>query len=71
VRLTRLLRGAPAASQQRPRRRVARPGAPPPRTIVPLPDAPETATDPFAVSVDAARERLRRAIPPVADDAAE
>jgi hypothetical protein len=35
---------------------------------VPLPDAPETPADPFAVNVDAARERLRRAIPPVAGD---
>ena len=69
MRLTRLFRGAPAAPPQRPRRRTAQPaGAPAPRTIVPLPDAPETPADPFAVDVDAARERLRRAIPPVAGD---
>jgi hypothetical protein len=65
VKLPRLLRGAPAAPQQRPRRRARRDDAP--RTIVPLPDPPAT---PFALNVDAARERLRRAIPPVEDDPA-
>jgi hypothetical protein len=68
VKLRNLLRGAPPASEARPRRRRRAGG---PRTIVPLDDAPTPATRtdaPFAFNVDAARERLRRAIPPVADD---
>ncbi|HEV7751841.1 MAG TPA: hypothetical protein VGO71_09880, partial [Baekduia sp.] len=60
--------GAPTAAEAQPRRRRRADG---PRTIVPLDDAanPAAGTDaPFAFNVDAARERLRRAIPPVADD---
>jgi hypothetical protein len=66
VRLRNLLRGAPGASEARPRRRRRADG---PRTIIPLDDtaAPRPGA-PFASDVDAARERLRRAIPPVADD---
>jgi hypothetical protein len=63
VRLPRLLRAAPAAPPARQRRRARRDGAP--RTIVPLPDPPAA---PFARDVDAARERLRRAIPPIEDE---
>ena len=68
MRLRNLLRGAPAASEAQPRRRRRADG---PRTIIPLDDAPAPAARaaaPFASNVDAARERLRRAIPPVADD---
>jgi hypothetical protein len=36
-----------------------------PKTIIPIVDA---AAAPLARDLDAARERLRRAIPPVADD---
>jgi hypothetical protein len=36
-----------------------------PKTIIPIVDAPSL---PLARDLDAARERLRRAIPPVADD---
>jgi hypothetical protein len=85
VRLRNLLRGAPAASEARPRRSLVRGGAPEaaeaqprrrrradgPRTIIPLDDdaapAPRFGA-PFASNLDAARERLRRSIPPVADD---
>jgi hypothetical protein len=66
VKLGRLLRGAPSAaeaSQPRRRQRAARPDGP--KTIVPIVDAPST---PLARDLDAARERLRRAIPPVNDD---
>jgi hypothetical protein len=66
VKLSRLLRGAPSAaeaSQPRRRRRAPRPDGP--KTIIPIVD--EAAT-PLARDLDAARERLRRAIPPVADD---
>jgi hypothetical protein len=71
VRLRNLLRGTPAApeAQPRPRRRTPRPGGP--RTIIPVDDVAAPAAPPagpFARDVDAARERLRRAIPPVADD---
>jgi hypothetical protein len=50
------------------RRRSPRDGAP--RTIVPVAEAPAPADAdrPFAARVDQARERLRAAIPPVADD---
>jgi hypothetical protein len=86
VRLPKLLR--PSAPSP-PARRRRRPRADAPRTIVPVagdPAAPAPGPDaPFAVSLDAARERqlapqpfnvrldearsrLRRAIPPVADD---
>jgi hypothetical protein len=52
---------APSVPLAGRRRRVARADAP--RTIIPVDnDAP------FALRVDAARERLRRAIPPVADE---
>jgi hypothetical protein len=66
VKLSKLLRGAPSApeaSQPPRRRRVARPDGP--KTIIPIVD--EAAT-PLARDLDAARERLRRAIPPVDDD---
>jgi hypothetical protein len=73
VKLRKLLPGA-AASEAQPRRRRA-PRADGPRTIVPVDD--ETATPSWlhrrpsttmSLDLDAARERLRRAIPPVADD---
>jgi hypothetical protein len=80
VKLPRILRGAPAAGEQ-PRRRRGRVRDDAPRTIVPEPDdaatpswlhvdvpaAPAT-RPPLAVDLDAARDRLRREIPPVADD---
>jgi hypothetical protein len=76
VKLSKFLRGAPASEAQ-PRRRRA-PRADGPRTIIPIDDdatpswlhtAPaETPSPSFEMNVDAARERLRRAIPPVADD---
>jgi hypothetical protein len=56
-------------------RRAPRAGGP--RTIIPIDDDAtpswlhtpvETASSSFELNVDAARERLRRAIPPVADD---
>jgi len=77
VRLFGSKRDAPAADEARPRRRrrAPRPGGP--RTIVPTmdddarpswlaDDAP--APSGFALDVDAARDRLRREIPPVSDD---
>jgi hypothetical protein len=71
VKLPKLRRGAPAAGQPR-RRRPVRPDGP--KTIVALDDdaaaaaaAPQPST-PLARDLDAARERLRRAIPPVSDD---
>jgi hypothetical protein len=77
VRLFGSKRSTPAAdeaSQPRRRRRAPRPDGP--RTIVPLGDArpswlPDDAPtpSPMALQLDAARDRLRRAIPPVADDA--
>jgi hypothetical protein len=78
VRLFRSQRDAPAADEALPRRRRRAPRADGPRTIIPLDvadaarpswlpaDAPEP--DPFALQLDAARERLRREIPPVADE---
>jgi hypothetical protein len=68
---------AAEGAQAEPRRRRRAPRAGGPRTIVPIlddaarpswlpDDAP--APSPFALDVDAARDRLRRAIPPVADD---
>jgi hypothetical protein len=62
VKLPKLRRSAPAVGQPR-RRRAVRPDGP--KTIITLDDAPAT---PLARDLDAARERLRRAIPPVADD---
>jgi hypothetical protein len=74
VRLSDLLRGTRSpVTGSRPRRRTPR--ADGPRTIVPVEgDAPsgapaDRAVSPFDLQVDAARERLRRAIPPVGDDA--
>ncbi|MCW2996436.1 MAG: hypothetical protein JWQ18_3931 [Conexibacter sp.] len=64
MKLSKFLRGAPAtreADQPRRRRRAVRPDGP--KTIVPVDDAP-----PLARDLDAARERLRRSIPPVADE---
>jgi hypothetical protein len=77
VKLFRSKRDAPAADEAQPRRRRRAPRADGPRTIVPLvddaarpswlkDDAPAPA--PFALQLDAARERLRREIPPVLDD---
>jgi hypothetical protein len=73
VKLPRLKRGAPAAPR---RRRSPRPDGP--RTIIPdvgaddrpswLPAAALAAGTPIALDLDAARERLRRDIPPVSDD---
>jgi hypothetical protein len=68
VKLRDLLRGAPSASEVPPRRRRRAPRSDGPRTIIPVDDVPAPSGDPFAQSVDAARERLRRAIPPVTDD---
>jgi hypothetical protein len=62
VKLPKLRRGAPAAGDQPRRRRAPRPDGP--RTIVPV-IAPAT---PLARDLDAARARLRRDIPPVADE---
>jgi hypothetical protein len=68
VKLSRLLRGAPpATAASPPRRRRRSPRADGPRTIIPIVDAAPTPA-PLARDLDAARERLRRAIPPVADD---
>jgi hypothetical protein len=67
VKLSKLLRGAPSAREASPprrRRRAVRPDGP--KTIVPIvDDGPST---PLARDLDAARERLRRAISPVDDD---
>jgi hypothetical protein len=65
VKLSKLLRGAPPAREASPprRRRAVRPDGP--KTIIPIVDE---ATTPLALDLDAARERLRRTIPPVADD---
>ena len=77
MRLTELLRGAAAPSPARRRRRRAAGSAraDAPRTIVPVDGAPAAPVpapgEPFELRLDAARERLRRAIPPVADDAGE
>jgi hypothetical protein len=82
VKLSKLLRGASPASEAQPRRRRRAPRADGPRTIIPIDDdatpswlhtAPAetpspSSSSPFEMNVDAARERLRRAIPPVADD---
>jgi hypothetical protein len=66
VKLSKLLRGAPSASEASPpRRRRRAPRLDGPKTIIPIVD--EAAT-PLARDLDAARERLRRAIPPVSDD---
>ena len=69
MKLPKILRGAPAvgeASSRPPRRRRAvRPDGP--KTIVPIDDASPAST-PLARDLDAARERLRRAIPPVSDE---
>ncbi|HEY4097673.1 MAG TPA: hypothetical protein VGM33_19270 [Baekduia sp.] len=76
MKLSKLLRGASPASEAQPRRRRRAPRADGPRTIIPI-DADATPSwlhtapadaSPFEMNVDAARERLRRAIPPVADD---
>jgi hypothetical protein len=81
VKLPKFLGGAPATSE--PRRRRRRPRADAPRTIVPVvgehetpswlkdrpaPRAPHTPGRSVALDLDAARERLRREIPPVGDD---
>jgi hypothetical protein len=76
VKLPRLKRGAPAAPR---RRRTPRPDGP--RTIIPgvedlgagarpswLPDSAPVAGTPIQLDLDAARERLRRDIPPVSDE---
>jgi hypothetical protein len=78
VKLSKLLRGASASEAQPRRRRAPRAGGP--RTIIPIDDGatpswlhtvpaePASSSSPFEMNVDAARERLRRAIPPVSDD---
>jgi hypothetical protein len=73
VKLRRLLPGT-AASEAQPRRR-RRPRADGPRTIVPIDDERATPSwlhrrpsTTLSLDLDAARERLRRTIPPVADD---
>jgi hypothetical protein len=68
VKLRSFLRGAPPASEAQPRRRRRTPRPDGPRTIIPIDDVAAPAAPPFALNVDAARERLRGAIPPVADD---
>ncbi|MDX6700926.1 MAG: hypothetical protein QOF26_1152 [Baekduia sp.] len=72
MKLRRLLRGAPQAPEAIEPRRRRRPRADGPRTIVPVDEAPAPRGPApgtvFALDVDAARERLRRAIPPVGDD---
>jgi hypothetical protein len=65
VKRPRLRRGAPA-DEVAPRRRRRTPRPDGPRTIIPGDDHP--AATPLARDLDAARERLRRAIPPVADE---
>ncbi|HEV7493533.1 hypothetical protein [Baekduia sp.] len=66
MKLSKLLRGAPSAREASPPRRRRRPVRPDgPTTIIPIVDGAAT---PLARDIDAARERLRRAIPPVADD---
>jgi hypothetical protein len=78
VKLPRLKRGAPAADEASgPRRRRRTPRANGPQTIIPgdaalgrpswLPDDAPVET-PLALDLDAARERLRREIPPVTDE---
>lgn len=84
MRLFKAKRDASSAdgAQAEPRRRRRGPRADGPRTIVPLVDdgltpadrpswlkADAPAASPFALDLDAARDRLRRQIPPVADDA--
>ena len=67
MKLGRLLRGAPSAREAQPprrRRRAVRPDGP--KTIIPMVDAAPSGS--LTHDLDAARERLRRAIPPVADD---
>jgi hypothetical protein len=67
VKLSKLLRGAPSAREASPprrRRRTPRPDGP--TTIIPILD--EGPSAPLAGDLDAARERLRRTIPPVDDD---
>jgi hypothetical protein len=77
VKLPKFLGGAPATSE--PRRRRRRPRADAPRTIVPVVAEHETPSwlrgrpapapgGSLALDLDAARERLRREIPPVDDD---
>jgi hypothetical protein len=75
VKVPKILRGAPAADEAtRRRRRRAR--ADGPSTIVPIVDGDATpswlqqarkAAAPMALDLDAARDRLRREIPPVDD----
>jgi hypothetical protein len=80
LKVPKILRGTPAAGEgEQPRRRRRRPRSEAPSTIVPVVDevqtpswlhteAPEPASSPLALGLDAARERLRRQIPPVEDD---
>jgi hypothetical protein len=76
LKVPKFLRPAPAVDES-PRRRRRRPRADAPQTIVPIVGEDETpswltpappAPKPMAVDLDAARDRLRRAIPPVDDD---
>jgi hypothetical protein len=78
VKLFRSKRSTSAAEEaQKPRRRRRAPRPDGPKTIVPTldddarpswltADAPQA--NPFALKLDAARERLRREIPPVSDE---
>ena len=81
MKLPRLLRGTPAATEgesPRRRRRAVRPDGP--RTIIPVDDTPTGPEDgtpswlharpstPMTLDLDAARARLQREIPPVSDD---
>ena len=66
MKLSKFLRGAPPAREASPprrRRRAVRPDGP--KTIIPIVEEADT---PLAHDLDAARERLRRTIPPVDDD---
>lgn len=69
MKLSKFLRGAPGereADRPRRRRRAVRPDGP--KTIVPVDDAAPAPATPLARDLDAARERLRRSFPPVADE---
>jgi len=75
LKLPKILRAVPAAEEATaPRRRRRRPRADAPSTIIPDVGDDETPSwltarpAPMARDLDAARERLRRQIPPVADD---
>jgi len=70
VKLGDLLRGT-SSRPPRPRRRRSGVRADAPRTIVPVVDTTAAPSSALAQQLDAARERLRREIPPVEDEGAE